>query len=367
MEYLQWRKKRYGYIIRDETVLQGENYKNGMVKIKGEGERVEVGAPIFRYYSKNEENLIKKIEELDEKIDEAMENEPSFLLSDIKVLDAKIEKNLEEIYTQNDLLKIAEIRKNIEDAANKKARITGEQSPAGSYVKKLIDERAQYEYDLNSGTENIKTELAGIVSYRVDGLENTLTPSNFENINKKNLEELNIRTGQTIKESEESGKIINNFIFYIAVELNSEEAKQTKEGKNVKIRLANNDELSCEVKYINEEDDGSRTIIFKTNNYSKELINYRKLSIDIIWWSDDGLKIPNSAIEQEGELSYVTRNRAGYLDKILVKILRNNNSYSIVGRYNTEELKELGFSQSEIINMKNIALYDEIIVKHGKK
>ena len=40
-----------GYIVRDETVVKGKNYKNGMVKIKSEGERVAKGDSIFRYYS----------------------------------------------------------------------------------------------------------------------------------------------------------------------------------------------------------------------------------------------------------------------------------------------------------------------------
>ena len=35
------------YIIRNETVLQGENYKNGMAKIKLEGERVQVRRSCF--------------------------------------------------------------------------------------------------------------------------------------------------------------------------------------------------------------------------------------------------------------------------------------------------------------------------------
>ena len=30
-----------GYIIREETVVKGSNYKNGMVQIKTEGERVQ--------------------------------------------------------------------------------------------------------------------------------------------------------------------------------------------------------------------------------------------------------------------------------------------------------------------------------------
>ena len=86
------------------------------------------------------------------------------------------------------------------------------------------------------------------------------------------------------------------------------------------------------------------------------------ISIDIIWWRAEGLKIPNSAIIKEGELYYVMRNRAGYIDKILVKILKQNDAYSIVGEYDKDELKELGYTEKEIINMKTITLYDEIII-----
>ena len=50
-----------GYIIRDEVVIQGENYENGMLKIKNEGERVAKGDSIFRYYSSGEEQIKEEI------------------------------------------------------------------------------------------------------------------------------------------------------------------------------------------------------------------------------------------------------------------------------------------------------------------
>ena len=46
-----------GYIIRDETVLKGENYKNGLVQIKAEGEKVAKGEAVFRYSTAGEEKL----------------------------------------------------------------------------------------------------------------------------------------------------------------------------------------------------------------------------------------------------------------------------------------------------------------------
>lgn len=92
------------------------------------------------------------------------------------------------------------------------------------------------------------------------------------------------------------------------------------------------------------------------------MINYRKISFELIWWSDSGLKVPNQAVIQKNDLNYVVRNRAGYLSKLLVKVTRKGDKYSIVEPYTTEELKELGFSNSEIISYKEISLYDEVIL-----
>lgn len=351
-----------GYIIREESVLKGQNYKNGMVKIKTEGERVEKGGTVFRYYTKGENELIKKIEELDIKIDEALKKQDTFPTSDIKLLEAKIDLNLNKIYQKNAISQVNEIKKEIEESITKKAQIAGEQSPAGSYVKKLINERAEYENKLNSGTEKVTTNISGIVSYKIDGLEEVLNPDDFSNVTSELLSELNLKTGQIIEDNSESGKIINNFNFYIAVIMDSEKSKEAKVGDEVNLRIAASNEIEVEISHIVEEDE-KRVIIFKTSNYIPELISYRKASVEVIWWSYEGLKVPNSAITMKDDLAYVTRNRAGYLDEILVKVLRQNENYSIVRKYKTEELRELGYTDKEIINMKNIAIYDEIVLK----
>ena len=82
----------------------------------------------------------------------------------------------------------------------------------------------------------------------------------------------------------------------------------------------------------------------------------------MIWWSETGLKVPNQAIVKENDLAYVVRNRAGYLNKLLVKVKREGEKYSIVEPYDAEELKELGFSNEEIIEYRKITLYDEVII-----
>ena len=101
-----------GYIIRDETVVRGENYKNGMVEIKSEGSKVASGDPIFRYYSSGEEDLKKKIAELDVKIQEAIEkNSESLPSSDTRSLDTQIETALEQATNTNNIGQIREYKR----------------------------------------------------------------------------------------------------------------------------------------------------------------------------------------------------------------------------------------------------------------
>ncbi len=352
-----------GYVIRNETVVRGENYKNGMEQIITEGERAAVNENIFRYYSTNEESLKNKIAELDTKIQQAMaENTELSNGSDMKLLEDQIDEQIENINKVTDMTKLEEEKKEIDNLVTKKARIAGEASPQGSYLRGLIDERKQYESELNSGAEYVKAPMSGIVSYRVDGLEDVLTPDNFSNLSKEYLESLDLSTGKIVATNNESGKVIDNFYCYIATITSSEEAKQAEVGDRVKARLSNNAEVGAEITNIIKEDDGDIILILRLTEQIEELINYRKITFDLIWWDASGLKVPNQAIVSENDLNYVVRNRAGYLSKILVKVERQGDKYSIIDSYTTEELKELGFSDAEIANYKKISLYDEILI-----
>ena len=352
-----------GYVIRDEVVVQGENYKNGMEKIKAEGEKVAVNEAVFRYYTKNEDSLKEKITELDSKIQEAMANETELFTSDMKSLETQIDQKLLEISTVNDTTKLEEYKKEINELITKKANIAGDLSPQGSYLKELIEERKNYENELNSGAEYVNSSKSGVVSYKVDGLEDVLKPTEecFSTLTKEYLENLDLKTGKIVPTSEESGKIIDNTYCYIATISNTEEAKNAEVGDRVRVRLPSGSEVSAEITYILQDGD-DRVLILRIEKEVEELISYRKISFDLIWWSETGLKVPNQAIVKENDLAYVVRNRAGYLNKLLVKVKREGEKYSIVEPYDTDELKELGFSNEEIISYKKISLYDEVII-----
>ncbi len=358
-----------GYIIREETVVKGSNTQNELIQIKSEGEKVAKGEKLFRYYSSNEEEITNQIKQIDAKINEQLESQTEVSSLDIKYLDKQIEQRIEGLNSYTDTEKIREYKNDITTYLTKKSKIIGESSKSGSAIKQLYEERSMYETKLNQTTEYVTAPQSGIVSYRIDNLENILTPTDFSRINEDLLESLNLKTGQIIATNNQSGKVINNFECYIATIMNTENAGKSSVGDKVKIRLSNKDEVNATIEYkAKEEDSNNFVIIFRITSDVEDLTSYRKISFDVIWWSNTGLKVPNSAIiYDDNDLAYIIRNRAGYLDKILIKKMRETKSYTIVQNYETEELKTLGFSTEEIKKMKNVLLYDEIISNPKKE
>lgn len=350
-----------GIIIRDETVIKGENYKNGMIQIISEKERVAKNEAVFRYLADDEENLKNKIGEIDLKIQEALSKQEFFSSTDVRNLEKQIDNKVKNISKVTDLQKISEYKKDITNILNKKAKIIGDSSSSGSYIKELTDEKEKIENELTEGSEYVTAPIAGMVSYRVDGLENTLKPENFEDYSIEKLDGLNLKTGKIIPMGNEEAKIINNFVIYIATVLNSEVARNSKIGDNVTFTLANGEEVKAKVEYmVKKDEDKDVLIIFKLSNVKDEFIEYRKISYNITWWSKSGLKVPNDAIlEDESGNNFIVKERAGNYNKIFVKVLNKNDKYSIVENYNVEDYEKLGLDASKY---GKVTEYDMILM-----
>lgn len=192
-----------GYIIREETVLTGNNYKNGLTAILSEGERAAKDQTIFRYSSSNEEEIKSKIEEINLKIQEALSKEGTIPSTDIRNLEKQIDEKLQNLNEITDTQTIEEYKKEIEEIISKKARIAGSLSQRGSYIQDLTKQKEEYEQKLTEGSEYINAPEAGVVSYRVDGLEDILTPDDFSNLTEESLENLGLTTGKIISTSTE--------------------------------------------------------------------------------------------------------------------------------------------------------------------
>ncbi len=362
---LMFEETTEGYIIRDEIVLEGTNYKNGMVQILADGERAAKGEPVFRYYSNNEAGILEEMAALDVQINDEIERTGLVVISsDISSIEKQIESTIDSMYDTNYLLKLQEKKNKIDTLITKKAEYTGKDSPSDSNLRNLTNQRNELERRLEAESEICTAPVAGLASYRIDGLEDKLTPNNFDQLSDKMLKDFDLKVGAIVPQNSEKGKIVNNFESYIAMVTQSESAAGAEVGDKVTIRLSNSKEIKAEVVYtrFEDEDSNKKIIVFKIGQEISELLQYRKISFDIIWWKYSGLKVSNSALLEEDDKMYLEKTRNGNTEKILVKVLRQNDTYSIIENYEDEELKELGMDDEKISKRSKINLYDEVIM-----
>ena len=349
-----------GYYVREEKVVNSDKNKNGMQQIITEGQKVAANESIFRYYSESENDNKAKINEIDEKIQKLVETSDIGLYnSDLRLIDSQMLDSLKNISTYNSIQNIKELKSAMKILENKKAEIVASSTTNDSEISKLISERKSLEKQRDADSTYIKAPNSGILSYRIDGLEDQLKISDIKNYNNEYLENLNLDTGKIIPTSTTEGKIVNNFECYVITNSSSEEAKKAKAKDKVQITIPTGRTIDGRVSNIIEEQNGSRTIAIKFSDNIDEVTSYRKVSFDVIWWNSTGYKVKNSGIIEENNLHYVIRNRQGHLKKVLVKIKKQTDTYSIVKNYSASELKELNYDKKALTSLM---LNDEILL-----
>ena len=334
-------------IIRDEQLLSEEGYEKGITQIALEGEKVAKNSSVIRSYTADEDEKIKQIEDINKEINKAIEeNSINVLSSDIINIEAKIESYAEKLNGLNDIQKIEEIHKKIDDLMASKTRITADACPEGSAVKQLIKQKNTLLEELNNGANIVKSPTSGIVSYRIDGLEKTLKTNDFSYLNKEVFDSIEIKMGATIPLNNNNCKIINNFDCYIATFMNTEKANTANVGDEVTLRLTTGNILPAKIVYLGESTKDGRVIVF-----------------EIIWWDYSGYKVSNSVLISRDGKNYVQKYKTTSSEIILVKVKRQNDTYSIISNYTDEELLEMGISQEEINKRTKIKLYDRLLVQ----
>ena len=368
-----------GYLIREEQVLDTTGY-TGTIQTKVEDSaRVPKGGTIATFVSESEEKYVKQINALNQQIEEAMASQQTIYSTDAKVLEANIQMQLYELIKDNhDINSLKENKIKLNNNIKKKAQIVGELSPVGSKLKELITERNAIEKQINDSTKELIAPVAGLVSYRVDGYENELTPQKLSSLTSQELEHLSLNANQILVRNNSQIKIVNNFECYIAIFMNSPESKEANLNDKLFLRFENVDSnlIPATIEYISEEEEG-RLIIVKVQTDVEELAKYRKINLDVVWWTYEGLKLHKSLITKRevvnssGDvvvtLDSVSIKRAGFEETAYVKILKEFDNYAIVDNYTNSEYLAMGFSEQDIANFVTLKMYSEVIVNREEK
>lgn len=308
-----------GVIIRDEAVYKAS--KNGVLTFnKGDNERIKKGELIATVKNQDE---IKTAEEdiviINEKILQLQEqrNELSIFYEDAKKIDSQIQKSLDKSINGLSTYNVSKIYE-IKDSIKKKLTIRNQMllSENTGSVQDLSSQKASKEQTVNKNMENIVSNDSGIVSYYVDGLEETF---NLENLDKLTKEQTLMQPKEenqfkvNVIESEPVFKIVRDNNFYIASYIKTENISSWELGETRQIYINDNGNLSpLEVIVEKLETSEKETyVLMKSNKNMIDFIDKRNISFELSK-PKEGFKIHLSAISEEELLkvpeSYIVDN-----------------------------------------------------------
>jgi len=300
MEVYEQKIDTVGYIVRSEQVYNAP--ASGTVyHYVQEGTRVSRNSPLSTIYTGEiSEGTLQELNNINKKIYEieSSGNKDSFSSAgysnegDIE----NIKNNIIAASRNDDIEKIAEYKAQINSV------ITGDSKNVQTNdLQALKDRKWQLETSINSGKRDIYSQMAGVFSKNVDGLEGVLTPSA---ILKYKLDDY-LKLSSTVKEQAMSDnnsvcKVVNNYTWYVMMAIDHSAASELKVGKKVKVRFDEIPGIEAEgsVEYISTEDSGTNknVVVVKCEEYQEGVFSLRHSGVEMILKSYEGYRIPVSAI-----------------------------------------------------------------------
>lgn len=361
-----------GYIVRNEKVIK--NFEEGEINlIVPEGEKVAKGQKIATiHYGEIDDKTIKDLDIINLRIEKIKDKDidDQIFSKDIEKIDEeilKITKEIQDIIKNNKYEKIDSLKLDLMELVDKKSILNGEKSFMNTNLEQLERQQQRLQEKVDNSIEIIYSEFPGIIALGSDGLEEVLTLNNIENLNVEDMQSIE-NTYKNLNESNDEKtnhdlRIINSHQWSILTMLKEEDAQGLKEGKAIKIRQrGDNREYNAVVRKINHKEGENAIIIIDATEFMEDFHNKRKIELDIIKNSYDGIMIPNtSIIEKDGQLGVYRIDINGFYIFTPIKIKGSNRDYSIVYYGNFEEKRE-----DETIIVNTINFYDEIAINADK-
>lgn len=358
--YVEKSSDTVGYVIKDESVasISGDGVAIPVIE---QGKKAAKGEIVAIYKDESYAKYLEEIDQMDKDIQTLIKDLPAAYSSDVKDIDSQIAEISKEALKTTSYIKMQEYKNKLDELSYKKVLVLGSLSPEGSKIRELIEEREAYEKESKTSSNNIKAPMAGVVTYKIDGLEDVTDTNKVFRLSASGINELISKYAEDDK-NKFGVKIVDNYNAYIIVkEKKGENDDYIIKAKNYNIRLSDYSDTKITgelVKVI--EDDDCYYCIFNLQNGIENIIDDRNTNINIVWKKVAGMAIPSAYISKDEEkgYSYVTMIHAGeYLD-IPVNIVIESDNVCIVENMSKDDLEKYNLESSS-----GLEIYDQIIIK----
>ena len=348
-------------IVKDETIIDYDKSSSIVTSIE-DGTRVAKDGIVAVYKNSENNEYEESIQKIDEQISTLIKDLPYTYSTEIVNIDKQINLVIKEAYETNSYIKMLEYKNKINNLTSRKVEILANLSPDGSKIQELVKQRADIISKSKESSKNIKSNVSGIVTYKIDTLEGLLDSKNIESASFQDLDEFFLKYENT-KNNEFGIKIVDNFKAYVVSKIDISMKDYAVSGKNYKLKL--NDNVNIEIpayllKTIQAEDKDYFYAVFEIYNYIEHLINSRIESLKIIWNTTQGMMVVKDAIKtsDDGRYSYVTLIYGGKYIDVPIKVKAESDVTCIIENLNDEEYVNLGLNKDLKIERYDIVLVE---------
>lgn len=348
------------YLLKKETIVDYDKNQS-VTAIIDQGKRASRYEAVATYKNDSYDDYQKQIEDIDKQIQTLVKDLPLTYSADISNIDDKILKYSNEVQGTTSYLKIQEYKTKLDELAYKKITILANSSPDSSAVRDLVAKRENLVNLSKTSDQNIISPVSGIVTYKIDGLEGVISYDEILNYSASELENL-ISIYDSNTNNEFGIKIIDNFGAYFLVKTPSGKYDEyIKEGKNYKIRVSDFENLVLTATLIkNINDSGYNYSLFEIHNEIDSLVDYRKLSCEIVWNTIEGMAVPLNAIytDEISNYQYVLMVYGTDYVKVPINIVSKSDSIALVENVDKEVYEKCNLDTTFILE-----LYDELVIE----
>lgn len=346
------------YLAKKETVIE-YNKAEPITALVEQGKKAARNEAIATYQNESYDEYLKQIEDIDGQIKTLVVDLPATYSADLTNVEANILKYAKEVQGTSSYSKMLEYKAKMDELAYKKINILANSSPDSSAIRDLLNKREELVRLSKSSSNIILTPESGVVTYKLDGLENEINYNDIEQYNVSQINEL-ISKYSNSSNNEFGIKVVDNFGVYLISKTPVGDSKEyISEGRNYRIRIADLENQVVTATLLKNIQEGEYNYsIFKMDNNIEDLVDFRSMSCEIVWKSISGLAVPLTAISSDpAGYDYVRMVFGTDYVKVPINITKKSDSIAIVTNFTDEQYQQFGLEKECIVEQ-----YDELII-----
>lgn len=295
-----------GWFFRDEVVAQGTSSET-VKHIVHSGEKVQKNAALAVVYTDTSAlETSQKVSMLNDEIEllsSAMQSSTGS--SDTSKLDKQIASQISTLSAKAQDGVVTGIQSETADLRNLCLRRSASDldgAALSSQLSALTTERDSLEKQLSGRSTTIASPASGYFSDIVDGLEGELTKERLETLTVEELKDLD-ESYEEGGASKQLGKIIEDFRWYFAMAVPTEEVSEMETGDSLHLRFSQVEEdIPVTVYRIQKEKDAAEAVLVLSGmDITPELVTMRRQEAEVILQTYTGIRVPKSAVKIEND------------------------------------------------------------------